>query len=778
MPITFHQLTDQDYMVQLPNFHVDSIDTLFTKFVDNHPFINQKNIFYTASSVSVSDRNSLLEQNIVPFDVDNIPDEENKDLYMHIFSQFTGIPTQDFITINTGHGLHMLVRTQVSITDESAFTTLRKSYHYVCDILDGEFAKANLTGKMDRGVFKKTQLLRMPNTINHKPKRYAVDSLCTYVGGKAVPQPLDLLRLSGADKHYVKPEHQIRTELPPADTEAVMAGCDFMKMCASGVPLSEPQWYGMLGILSKCKDGKKLAHEISALDHNRYEHEDTERKFKQADESCKGRLCSSILPLWDGCETCPNFNKVNTPLMLRGEDYIATEHTSFHYEGTKNNKPAMLPSIPDLAKYLVREKLVTSYYDKKGSTRMYFNGKCWDNYPDTLIEYDINVAFRPYTVKHNIVTETIHLTDSTREPVPYDHLTRHNDYICLENGDFNSQTGRLEPHDPSHMAFFSLTYPYDPEAKCPSFDYFMESSVPDPEQRNTLLEFMGATLFDLSSRQYGKICLLIGPTANGKSVLGRLFSLLVGRQYVSTDSLDAKSLNATGALSSMEGKKVNFIDEGKPDMFSHPLIKTIIEGNQLTINPKFKDQKEAVLNAKIYACYNDIPKIVDSLEAVRRRLLVIEMPFSFKEDNPQRDIELDNKLSKELSGIFNTLLAAVNRLTVRGKYDVQSEGLKRSSNNFMGQANRIEEWASTCLEHINVLNDDFIKVSDLYTEYAQWVRDTNPENFNVFIENINKFGRAMANKFGEAYGVTKRTENGTAKCLVGYKLKEEDDGAF
>jgi len=774
MPITFHQLTDQGHMVPLTNFHVDSIDTLFTKFVDNHPFINQKNIFYTASSVSVSDRNSLLEQNIVPFDVDNIPDEENKDFYVHIFSQFTGIPSSDFITINTGHGLHMLVRTQVPITDESAFTTLRKSYHYVCDILDEQFAKANLRGRMDRDVFKKKQLLRMPNTINHKPKKYAVDSLCTYVSGKATPQPLDLLRLSGADKHHVPPAHQLKDSLPPADTEAVMAGCDFMKMCASGVPLSEPQWYGMLGILSKCKDGRVVAHDISRLDKARYDSHQTDRKFDQADDSCKGRLCSSILPLWDGCGTCPNFNKVNTPLMLRGDNYIATEHDSFHYEGKDGH---MKPVISDLAKYLVREKLVTSYYDKKGSTRMYFNGKCWDNYPDTLIKHDINMAFRPYTVRHNTVTETIHLTDSTREPVPYDHLTRHNDYICLENGDFNSQTGRLEPHDPSHMAFFSLTYPYDPEAKCPSFDYFMESSVPDPEQRNTLLEFMGATLFDLSSRQYGKICLLIGPTANGKSVLGRLFSLLVGRQYVSSDSLDTKSLNATGALSSMEGKKVNFIDEGKPDMFSHPLIKTIIEGNQLTINPKFKDQKEATLNAKIYACYNDIPKIVDSLEAVRRRLLVIEMPFSFKEDNPQRDIELDNKLSKELSGIFNVLLAAVNRLTVRGKYDVQSEGLKRSSNNFMGQANRIEEWVSNCLEFTGYEND-FVEVSILYDNYASWVRDINPGNFNVYIENKNRFGRAMSAKFGDAYSVPKRIDKKLTRYLVGYKLKEEDDGAF
>jgi len=752
-------------MVQLPG-HIENINMVLSPdFINNHPFINQKNIFYTAGSVSINNRKTLLEQTIVPFDVDNIPTGEDIQHYVAIFSMFVGIPSSDFVTIDTGHGLHFLVGINIPLTDPSVFETHRRYYKLTCDALNSEFAKANLRGRMDTSVFKNTQLLRMPNTINHKPKKYNVDSLCTYISGKATPQPLDLIRLSGIEKHQVPQSQQLQQELTPADTKAVLAGCDFLKMCASGVSLTEPQWYGMLGILSKCKDGRKAAHDISSLDATRYDSHDTDRKFDQADASCKGRLCSSILPLWDGCETCPNFNIVNTPLMIRGDDYIATEHTSFHY--IKDNIPK--PSISDLVKYLLREKNFILFPRTREVDVYQYTGTHWKyiEYP-RFIGY-INDLYKPEFVDPNVLVRSANAFFAETAPMQVGEPTDPSNYISLANGDFAIDSLELVPHNKNHRSFSMICYDYAPDAKCPKFLKFMSEVFTSDVYINNVLEFFASALFNLPNHTYDKCLILYGPMSNGKSTLANIMTCVLGKENVSADTMSEKSFEKIGGLTTVIDKKLNISEESDWSLFSSPQFKNIISGGMLTINPKNKSLKTIKFNTKLMFCTNDIPKARTSVEAIAKRVMLCDMPNCFDDNDPRQNKNLANEIcTEELPGILNLLVEAGKRLLTRGRYNTSTTEYQKMTEVFKLSTNDVLAWAS---EHLEVCDEHSIPVKDVYSVYSNYCRDN-----NMYAENIKQFAKTMRSAYD--YGVTIRDGDKTIRVLKGYKLKEDFDGTI
>lgn len=89
----------------------------------------------------------------------------------------------------------------------------------------------------------------------------------------------------------------------------LLAGCGFAQSCsdpsnAQGLP--EPHWYALASLLSRCDDGQIIFHEISALDRDRYDPAETDRKFIQAQTASAPRTCRSIHNElgFDGCRQC------------------------------------------------------------------------------------------------------------------------------------------------------------------------------------------------------------------------------------------------------------------------------------------------------------------------------------------------------------------------------------------------------------------------------------------------------------------------------------------
>ena len=100
----------------------------------------------------------------------------------------------------------------------------------------------------------------------------------------------------------------------PSDADAVFVGCGFIKHCHENQPDQiEPHWLAALSIAAFLEDGERHCHRISEK-HPGYTVEKTQAKIDRALAQSGPRTCRDIKDRWDGCEACPNYGRVRSPV--------------------------------------------------------------------------------------------------------------------------------------------------------------------------------------------------------------------------------------------------------------------------------------------------------------------------------------------------------------------------------------------------------------------------------------------------------------------------------
>ncbi|WP_052359996.1 DUF927 domain-containing protein [Solidesulfovibrio alcoholivorans] len=168
------------------------------------------------------------------------------------------------------------------------------------------------------------RVLRLPGTWNRKtgqpvlvtvPAEH-VDLAARYdlVAVEAVLPPVETPQ--------AEPDHaEGRDDVADADIKLILGKCAWARHCrddAAGLP--EPEWYALLSILARCKDGARLAHESSKA-HPKYNPAETDAKLKQAMDKAGPRTCESIkADFGTYCNGCAA--RVKSPIVLGRVDRL------------------------------------------------------------------------------------------------------------------------------------------------------------------------------------------------------------------------------------------------------------------------------------------------------------------------------------------------------------------------------------------------------------------------------------------------------------------------
>ncbi|MBS1856111.1 MAG: DUF3987 domain-containing protein [Acidobacteria bacterium] len=107
-------------------------------------------------------------------------------------------------------------------------------------------------------------------------------------------------------------------EFPPARIEPIMTGCPWMRHCHDDAEtLREPEWYGMLGIIGRCADGERLAHEWSKP-HPKYTHREADRKLRHALTDAGPVTCARVAEETGGtyCQGCLCAGLIKSPITI------------------------------------------------------------------------------------------------------------------------------------------------------------------------------------------------------------------------------------------------------------------------------------------------------------------------------------------------------------------------------------------------------------------------------------------------------------------------------
>lgn len=291
--------------------------------------------------------------------------------------------------------------------------------------------------------------------------------------------------------------------------------------------------------------------------------------------------------------------------------------------------------------------------------------------------------------------------------------------INLQNGTFEiTPRGMvLKPFDPSNFITYQLSFEYNPEAKAPIFEAYLNKVLPDIERQKVLSEFLGYIFIKNGSNclKEEKALILYGTGANGKSVFFEIVFALLGNENVSSYSL--QSLTDTNGYyrAKLANKLANYASEinGKLET---SIFKQLVSGEPVEARLPYSEPFMLTQYAKLIFNCNELPKDVEHTNAYYRRFLIINFDITIPEN--EQDKNLHTKIiNNELSGVFNWILKGLSRLLEQKMFST-CKSADDALEKYKTESNSLKMFL---VENNYISNPtDYQRIQELYSEYKNY----------------------------------------------------------
>jgi len=370
--------------------------------------------------------------------------------------------------------------------------------------------------------------------------------------------------------------------------------------------------------------------------------------------------------------------------------------------------------------------------DYKGVTLYVYKDGAYRSRLGTVVETEVRNALardaKPERI--NQVLDLIHRS----QKIDYDEINhRACELINVQNGMLDWRTGELHPHDPKYLSTIQIAADYEPNTKCEALNKFFAEVFP-ADCVALAEEFIGYLLIPDTRLQ--KAFIAVGSGGNGKGTFLKLLTSLLGKENVST--LDIHTLEddkfATAAL---VGKLANIHhDLSRKQLESTSRFKTLVSGDPISGEKKFKDGFTFRPFARLVFSANEFPRSEDKTNAYFRRLIFVEFPNSFS-GAAGEVLDYDRVLARTpgfMSALLNRGIAGLRRLMEVNRFSISEtstrtiEQYKRECNSaydFVQEFCHMEEWG-------------WIPRNEMYQKYDGWCRDNGlkPMSSKNFVNGI------------------------------------------
>lgn len=695
-------------------FNSDKLNALLQEIPANEQF----NLYFTVADCFEESGRKLKEQWAIPFDIDDLLIEEGMELKAAFdaasaASEVIGVPLQEMAVIFTGNGVQFFVLLDKPIISDDYFEATREGYGLICKQIQNKLTELGIQGKVDPSVWSKGRLMRLPLTLNRKPGR--PERRAAFINGTMVPRSFDIAEISGV--HAVEtPEYISDTVLknyPKPDTQAVCEGCRFLMSCkANPNGVSEPQWYAMTSITARLDDGRALTHAYSEAYHG-YNHYETENKIDQALASSGPRTCKNIDSLWGECNTCEYYGKVTSPIMIKGEAYIAS--ADFGYRERKVSKEGRVyagkPEYQDLVKAFGLEhphKIVTD-----NDQIIVFNGKHWDYMTDRAIQVwaMARIKHAPSTQEMREFLGQLKAFNMTT----IEALSQQTEFhMNFKNCVLNLRTMETTPHAPEYGFFHVLPFDYDPRAEAPTWRTFLLDIMEQDEELVQLLEEYGGYCISGDKCWLHKAMMLIGEGANGKSVFMEVLGAVVGKDNRSV--VPMQDIEKPTSRYQMVNKLFNYSEETSVNALSESAtFKAMVAGGEILVKRLYENEYSMENKTKLIMAANSTPVSADKTHGFLRRLAIVHFNKTYTAGDGKHDYFIKDRLLAELPGICNRLIAAYKELKARGVLSAK-EKLDANLRTYQAESDTVLMFIDAHMEFHDTM-DRWVKFAELYEHY-------------------------------------------------------------
>lgn len=215
------------------------------------------------------------------------------------------------------------------------------------------------------------------------------------------------------------------------------------------------------------------------------------------------------------------------------------------------------------------------------------------------------------------------------------------------------------PHDRALRMTKIMACAYDPDARAPIFQRFLDRIQPDPAMQAFLQRWFGYSMLGLTNEQ--ALAFFYGMGANGKSALTDLMARLMG-SYAATakiESLTGQNRRSGGdatpdLISIVAARMVRASEPEKGVQWQEGLIKQLTGGEPILVRALNENFFETVPKFKLTIGGNHAPDIRGMDDGIWRRLMIV--PFNVQIPKPDRDPVIVDRMLAEGPGILNWLV--------------------------------------------------------------------------------------------------------------------------
>lgn len=323
-----------------------------------------------------------------------------------------------------------------------------------------------------------------------------------------------------------------------------------------------------------------------------------------------------------------------------------------------------------------------------------FNGAYWNLFDNNdFISFLGNVAEKmgvePFKAKFYLFREQLFKQFLALANLPKPEATKNTVFINLKNGTFevNENGTQLRAFDRNDFLTYQLPFAYDPTARAPIFESYINRVLPDLERQRVIAEYLGYVFIHPSTLKLEKTLLLYGTGANGKSVFFDIANSLLGSENVSSYSLQSLTNDNGYFRAKLANKLVNYASEINGNLET-AIFKQLVSGEPVEARLPYGEPFVLSNYAKLIFNVNELPKDVEHTNAYFRRFLII--PFDVTIPDGEQDKELSKKIiGSELAGVFNWILSGLNRLLNQRNFS-QCEAAKIQVEQYKKQSDSVQ----------------------------------------------------------------------------------------
>ena len=332
--------------------------------------------------------------------------------------------------------------------------------------------------------------------------------------------------------------------------------------------------------------------------------------------------------------------------------------------------------------------------------------------------------------------------------------------LNVKNGVIDLETGKLLPAAPELLLTKQANVIFDPTARAPVFEKFMQEILPDEETRGAVLRYLGYCLTGRVNEE--KALFVWGRGANGKGTLFKAMLKLFGSYGTSFNikallkpKIPKDGESATPEIAKLEGVRIAIADEIPVGAnFDVAKFKNLTGGDIVTARALYQPPKNFEPNFKFVLSGNTLPRLEGADDdGFNRRAVIVKFLQQFTGAKADQQLKARLEQPAELSGILNILIAECldwQKPKAQGGGLLESRAMVAEKKEFLAD----NDWFSAFIEERCELGAEFdvgrkrlLNALKGYDPRARPVRDKLLEELILKLDGVTKEHGARHSKY-------------------------------